>query len=522
MRSTSCILLLTCVLLNNLPIAFGWIGPVRNSMTTPVKRKTNMPSRRIAEPQKLSTVASPNENKDPSNDRSRLLSARNLSVGAILASSFFNLLSYTLISPITPQLGNHFNLAIGTSFGSLSSAYPLGMLFGLFIWPQLSDRSGRKPIMTASLFSSGLGLVAQAFVIQRNGSLRLYLAIRALTGAFAGSSPVSKAYLADIGYRNGMLPRYLALRDAASTMAFIIGPLMGGVIYDIRRRMLGVESTIATTEVLKMAGSLSFVMGVAAATSLTAALLVGTFVQELSPKKKKKPKTDDADDSVSSEIDEEVEEELIVCPLGKQLWTGVASVCVVSFLFNVGDSTFHAFFSALLRERAGLGAQEIGLLYTMLACISFSVSATSSSGILKRYGPVAACATGMSFIGSGLLALGLAASSGVLAIPPKFSVLAASAAIYYMGVPIYGPAIPTMLLRCVPSHRRGAIMGLDGAINTIARVVSPLLMGELYRRYGAGAAFGCAGVAVFGGVATTLFRRYVVLKDMYADDTRRD
>jgi predicted MFS family arabinose efflux permease len=104
----------------------------------------------------------------------------------------------------------------------------------------------------------------------------------------------------------------------------------------------------------------------------------------------------------------------------------------------------------------------------------------------------------------------------------QISVLAASAAIYYMGVPIYGPAIPTMLLRCVPSHRRGAIMGLDGAINTIARVVSPLLMGELYRRYGAGAAFGCAGVAVFGGVATTLFRRYVVLKDMYADDTRRD
>jgi DHA1 family tetracycline resistance protein-like MFS transporter len=511
-------LLLTCIMLNNLPISFGWIAP---AMTTPLKR-TNMPSRtiRVAEPQKLSTVASPNDNEDPNNDRSRLLSARNLSVGAILASSFLNLLSYTLISPITPQLGNHFKLTIGTSFGSLSSAYPLGMLFGLFIWPQLSDRIGRKPVMTASLFGSGIGLAAQAFVIHRNGSMGLYLAIRALTGAFAGSSPISKAYLADIGYRNGMLPRYLALRDAASTMAFIVGPMMGGIIYDIRRRMLAVESTIATTEVLKMAGSLSFVMGVAAATSLTAALLVGAFVQELEPnKKKKKPKTDE--DSTSLEIDEEVDEELVACPLGKEMWTGVASVCVVSFLFNVGDSTFHAFFSALLRQRAGLGAQDIGLLYTMLACISFTVSATSSSGILKRYGPVVACATGMSFIGSGLIGLGLAASSGVLAIPPTFSVLAASAAIYYMGVPIYGPAVPTMLLRCVPSHRRGAIMGLDGAINTIARVISPLLMGELYRRYGAGAAFGCAGVAVLGGVATTLFRRYVVLQGTYANDTRR-
>jgi MFS family permease len=93
-----------------------------------------------------------------------------------------------------------------------------------------------------SLFGSGFGLVAQAFVIQRNGSLGFYLAIRALAGTFAGSSPVSKAYLADdIEYRNGMLPRYLALRDAASTMAFIIGPLiMGGVMYDLRRRMFEV------------------------------------------------------------------------------------------------------------------------------------------------------------------------------------------------------------------------------------------------------------------------------------------
>jgi hypothetical protein len=124
MRSTSCILLLSCIMLNNFPIAFAWIAPIRNSMTSPRKR-TNAPPRTIAEQQKLSTVASPNENNDPSNDRSPLLSARNLSVGAILASYFLNLLSYTLISPITPQLGNHFKLTIGTSFGSLSSAYLL-------------------------------------------------------------------------------------------------------------------------------------------------------------------------------------------------------------------------------------------------------------------------------------------------------------------------------------------------------------------------------------------------------------
>jgi MFS transporter, DHA1 family, tetracycline resistance protein len=205
---------------------------------------------------------------------------------------------------------------------------------------------------------------------------------------------------------------------------------------------------------------------------------------------------------------------LVSCPLGRRMWTGVATVCMVSFLFNVGDSTFHAFFSALLRDYASVNTKTIGIVYTLLACVSFLVSATISTGAMKRYGPVATCAAGMSCVGAGLIALGVVASGTVTFLQPFLcSALVASAALYYCGVPLYGPTIPTMLLRCVPSNRRGAIMGLDGAINTIARVISPLVMGDIYRRYGPAIAFGVAGVGVFGGVVTTLYRRFVVLSD---------
>ena len=186
------------------------------------------------------------------------------------------------------------------------------------------------------------------------------------------------------------------------------------------------------------------------------------------------------------------------------------------FLFNIGDSTFHAFFSALLRDGAGLSAGDIGLLYTVLACISFSVSTAGSGWMMKKWGPVWTCAAGLACVGTGLVSLGAAASAQIASIPPMFAILASAAAIYYCGVPLYGPTIPTMLLRCVPSHRRGAIMGLDGTINTIARIISPLAMGEVYRRFGAGAAFGLAGSMVFGGVFTALFRRFVVLRQSYS------
>jgi len=429
---------------------------------------------------------------------------RKLSVAAILTASFLNLLGFTMAGPITPALGKHFGLGMGASFGSLTSAYPFGMLFGLFLWPRLSDKIGRKPIMTLSLLGSGIGLMLQGWVIRSNLPLAYFLASRALAGTFAGSSPVSKAYLADVGYQDGKLPRYLALRDAASTMAFIVGPVLGGIVYDIR----GVALKWSKAATLPSASnSLSFTIGVSAFASLLASGLVGTFVQDVAKLKSMEMK------EASEEKSEKTAEELISCPLGRSMWAGVASVCLVSFLFNIGDSTFHAFFSALLRDGAGLSTRSIGMLYTLMACISFTVSTTGTTFVLKTLGPVAACAIGLGLISTGLLCFGVAAWPGFGFVNPTLGVLAAAASIYYSGVPLYGPSVPTMLLRCVPSSKRGAIMGLDSAINTVGRIISPLVMGEVYRRFGAGAAFGLAGSLVFVGMGIALFRRFMTLRE---------
>jgi len=434
--------------------------------------------------------------------RRRRKRVRDASVLAVLCSAFLNLLGFTMAGPITPALGRHFGLQVGVRFGSLTSAYPLGMLLGLFTWPQLSDNRafGRKKVMAVSLLGSGLGLCAQALVVSRGLSLRVFLLSRALTGAFAGSSPVSKAYLADIGDESQQLPRYLAWRDAACTAAFIIGPMLGGVMYDIRCRIVGSGgggSRGAAAVVPKVAAvwrkvvristgrasssssldpsmSLAFVIGVSAVASLAATFLVLAFVEDYKPRRRTDKKSDLKKETVDGKEESFVvvetttadgddnngyvyEEKLVSCPLGTAMWAGVASVCLVSFLFNVGDSTFHAFFSALLRDRAGLNPTDIGLLYTMLACVSFTVSATFVSRILKTFGPVATCAGGLSCIGAGLLALGAAASNagvpsllggGMVSVAPTFGVLAGAAALYYCGVPLYGPT-SMYLSRCV-------------------------------------------------------------------------
>mmetsp|Transcript_19605 Transcript_19605/g.26049 ORF Transcript_19605/g.26049 Transcript_19605/m.26049 type:complete len:560 (+) Transcript_19605:135-1814(+) len=434
------------------------------------------------------------------------------SVVAILAAAFLNLLGFTMAGPITPALGRHFDLTVGASFGSLTSAYPLGMLFGLALWPQLSDRIGRKPVMAISLFGSGMGLGLQSHAVRSGWSLQSFLLARVLTGCFSGSSPVSKAYLADVGVSTGRLPKYLAWRDAASTLSFIVGPVLGGLVYEARRLALeraGGEAAAAAVAT-DTTGSLAFVIAISSIASFAASSLVSFFVSGDLPDKKSSASKDDKQQLEDEKKIQAQKEEIVSCPLGMKLWTGVATVCVVSFLFNVGDSTFHAFFPALLQQTLGLSTKSIGLAFTCFACVSFGVSATFSSDVVRKFGPVPACAAGLTTTGLGLFFLALSSTLG-----GSFARVMAlgAAALYYTGVPLYGPSVPTMLLRCVPAHRRGAVMGLDGAINTMARVISPLFMGEIYRRGGPSLAFSAAGFAALSGGMITVFRRLLVLRD---------
>jgi len=73
------------------------------------------------------------------------------SVLVVLLAAFLNLLGFTMAGPITPALGAHFGLGTGPRVGALTSAYPLGMLLGVFIWPRLSDRIGRRRVLSHPL-----------------------------------------------------------------------------------------------------------------------------------------------------------------------------------------------------------------------------------------------------------------------------------------------------------------------------------------------------------------------------------
>lgn len=335
--------------------------------------------------------------------------------------------------------------------------------------------------MMISLFGSSIGLGLQSWCIFQFKSLELFLMSRVVTGVFSGCGPVAKAYLADVGDKSGKLAMYLAWRDAASTLAYILGPVCGGILFEVLRRSnisnIGMVSgaTATSTSILNgQSQALGSVIGVSALGSLLASILIWSFVDDKigsgvgwSRKNDKQTAstittTNDEKDTDNEDaiIMEEKEYEIIACPLGMKLWTGVVTVCVVSFLYHVADSTFFAFFPALLQNQLHLDPRQIGLVFTMLSCITFSFSATSlSSKLISKIGVVNTCSLGLSAVGAGLFALSAASSSSVSLLTASFFfpyLIVGAAGLYFCGVPLYGPTIPTMLLQCVPPYQRGA------------------------------------------------------------------
>lgn len=439
-----------------------------------------------------------------------------VSVACVMLAVFLHLLGFTVTGPITPGLVRHFSLP-PSDVGYLTSAYPLGMFFALFAWPRLSDRVGRKPILVLSLLGVGFGLVAQSVAVARNWSLAAFLGLRVASGAFAGASPVVKAYLADAATPE-RLADYMAWREAACTLAFIVGPTLGGALFT--------------------GASLGACIGVTGWASVAAAGLVLAFVRESRPEEKDgaeeekdgaEEETGDGDgDSVPSvfasrsPLDDasagqsaralaaaeaagaEEARAAPLCPLGTRLVTAVATICVTSFLYNAGQSTFDSFFPLYASRNLGLEPRQIGAWLTALAAVSFTISSTGFARVQKAIGLTLTTALGLTLVSAGLAGIGAARNPATAAM---------AAATYVAGIPLFTPAVPILLMQCVPPNRRGAVMGLDSAVNAVARICAPIAFGRLAAAGGVGsvAHFYYAAAATATAAVLVLARRYVVM-----------
>lgn len=351
---------------------------------------------------------------------------RNSSGRFIFLVYFMHLLSFTMGGPLLPMLRKHFHL-VAAKTGLLTSAFPFGMLFALAVFPGLSDRYGRRPILIICFSGLTCGFLLQAKALLSNWSFETFLIFRALSGAFAGCAVVIKAFIADAYNNPKRLPQAMALREATGTASYIVGPTLGGILISLG----GIASITLTGAVLSIA-------------SIFILLRMAPTPQV---KRGRAKPGDDASGTMPLQL--------------------VSVVIFVHGLYGLGQSVFEAFFGVWCFEHFGLGPASVGTLLTCLACLVFLAHTCLYRVLVNEFGVVDVAVMGLLSMAFAFLAMCAGTLSWVLLF-------------YAFGVPSFTPSVPILLAKLAPAHQRGRLIAVDAGVMSLARILSPALLGLLY------------------------------------------
>jgi DHA1 family tetracycline resistance protein-like MFS transporter len=152
--------------------------------------------------------------------------SQRLALAAIFSTVVLDAAGIGLVLPVMPDLfARSGQAADGTMYGLFLSLYALMQFVCAPILGSLSDRIGRKPVLTVSLIGTALNYAVMALL----PPLWLLFVVRALAGATSANMSVAMAYVADISKPETRAARFGQL-SAAMGVGFIVGPAAGGLL----------------------------------------------------------------------------------------------------------------------------------------------------------------------------------------------------------------------------------------------------------------------------------------------------
>ncbi len=154
--------------------------------------------------------------------------SRNVVLACITTATFTDLVAYSVAVPILPDYATRFN-ASPTTIGLLFASFGVTLLVLSIPMGALSDRLGRKGPMIFGLALLAASTLAFAYAT----SLPILFVARLLQGAADGMTwIVGFALIADL-YGPAERGRAMGLAMAGSSLGIIIGPVLGGWLYEI-------------------------------------------------------------------------------------------------------------------------------------------------------------------------------------------------------------------------------------------------------------------------------------------------
>lgn len=377
-------------------------------------------------------------------------------LAVLFATVFINLVGFGLVVPLLPFFAQSLK-AEAWQITLMFSAYSLGQFFAEPFWGRLSDRIGRKPVLLMTLIANALGYLMLAFV----PNIWLAIAVRLFTGLGAGNISTVQGYVADVTPPEQRAGR-MGLIGAAFGLGFIVGPGLGGLLTQPQLGRLGYQLPIF----------------LAAALAAVAAVGVVVFLRESRAK-----------------ADPAAPRPAFLAGLKDVRDNAVVSrVLVVTLIYMAGFSAMESVFGLWSESRYQWGAREVGLSFMIVGIVSTLNQGFFAGRLARRFGESRVLATGMLLFGTSLVLQVLAPVAWFPATRLELGAITIAVvqgwiipivmAIGACGMSLAMPNISAMISRASPPDRQGAMLGLNMASSSVARIFGPMIAGALFSGLG--------------------------------------
>ncbi|MRN52487.1 MFS transporter [Paenibacillus monticola] len=382
-----------------------------------------------------------------------------------LISVFLCGIGFTIVMPVIPFLVQPYTSNPGEQaivVTLLTSVYALCVFFAAPVLGALSDKYGRRPLLLVCLLGSAIGYV----VFGIGGALWVLFAGRIIEGITGGSIGTIFAYFADI-IPPEQRTKYFGWVSAVVGVGTVIGPTLGGLLS-------------------KFGYSVPLYFG-AIITLLNVGY--GFFFMPESLAKKNRLK-----EITFARLNPFIQ---LVNLLSMK---NLNRLLISAFLIWIPGGSLQAVFSQLTMDNFSWKPALIGLMFSIMGVQDIISQGLIMPKLLKKLSDKQIAILGMV---SEIIGYSLIAASTLFSFYPLFI---AGMFIFGFGDSIFGPTFNGMLSKSVDSSEQGRIQGGSQSIQALARMIGPIIGGQIYVSLGS-AAPAFMGMILITAAIPVLYKR---------------
>jgi DHA1 family tetracycline resistance protein-like MFS transporter len=364
-----------------------------------------------------------------------MASKRDAAIGFIFITLLIDVIGFGIIIPVMPKLIaglHHVDVSTAAKYGSyLTVAYSITQFVFAPVLGNLSDKYGRRPVLLFSLFGFGIDYIFLALA-PSYGWLFIGRIIAGITGS---SFTTASAYIADISTAETRAKNF-GMIGAAFGLGFIIGPLLGGLISSFGERMPFYAA--AALALLNWA--------------------YGFFVLPESLSKENRREFNWKKANPVSSL------------LKLKKFPSIGGLFVSMLLLSVAAHAVMSNWNYFTIHRFNWNEKMVGISLAVVGILVAFVQAGLTRIVNPKIGNEKSIYSGMAFYAIGMLLFGLANQSWmmfVFLVPYCFGGIAQ-------------PALQAIMAGKVPPNEQGELQGALTSLMSLASIIGPLLMNNLF------------------------------------------